>query len=146
MTRPLLLAALAFTLAAGPLAPRAHAQEDLGRTLAALASLWERGDAAALAAYTANLGLDLEVHGEALGRMSGRKLVAALRHLFSNQETASVRARMTSRVTGTDETAFGELTWDVRPRGSAVTTRSTVFLGLVREPAGWRVTQIRVLR
>ena len=146
MSRRLLLGALTLALFAGPAAAPAAAQEDLGRMLESIAILWSRGDATALAAYTAEIGLDLELHGETLGRMSGRKLVASLRHLFSDQETVSVRARMTSRVAGADETAFGELTWEVRPRGSAVPTRSTVFLGLVREGTGWRESQIRVLR
>jgi hypothetical protein len=134
-------------LAAAPsLGTGLAAQEDLSSVLATLAALWERGDAAALAAFGAGGGIELELHGEPLGRVSGRKGAAALRHLFANRETVSVHATRTSRVTGTDNAAFGELTWVVRPRGSALPTRTTVFLGLVREGRSWRISQVRVLR
>lgn len=139
------VAALAAALLASAVAP-AQGQDDLSRALDRFAALWERGDAVALAGYGAGRGIELEVQGETLGRVSGRKAAAALRQLFANQETVSVRASMTSRVTGTDHTAFGELTWETRPRGSMVPTRVTVFLGLVREGSVWRVTQIRILR
>lgn len=124
----------------------ARGQDDLSRALESFAAMWARGDAVALAGYSAGRGIELEAQGETLGRVSGRKAAAALRQLFADQETVSVRAGMTSRVTGTDDAAFGELTWELRPRGSALPTRVTVFLGLVREGSVWRVSQIRVLR
>jgi hypothetical protein len=147
--RRLLTAGLLALLmsATGPLTGgRAAAQEDLAGVLATLAAMWARGDAAALAAFGARHGIELELQGEPLGRVSGRKAAAALRHIFATQETVSVLPSRTSRVTGTDHTAFGELTWVVRPRGSAMPQRTTVFLGLVREGQSWRVSQIRVLR
>jgi hypothetical protein len=147
--RPLLalaLMALLLTAAGPPLGARAAAQNDLASMLDTLAALWARGDATALAAFGASHGIELELHGEPLGRVSGRKAAAALRHIFATQETVSVLANRTSRVTGTDHTAFGELTWVVRPRGSAMPQRTTVFLGLVREGRSWRISQIRVLR
>lgn len=145
--RPTLLVALVAATASAAAAPaRASAQEDLSGVLSTLASLWDRGDATSIAALAARTGIELEVQGESLGRVSGRKAAAAFRHLFSNQETVSVRPNTTSRVTGTDNTAFAELSWEVRPRGSNVPTRSTVFLGLVREGHAWRISQIRILR
>jgi hypothetical protein len=141
------LALVALLVAApAPLGARAETQEDLSAVLATLAALWARGDANALAAFGASHGIDLEIQGESLGRVSGRKAAAALRHIFANQETVSVLASRTSRVTGTDHSAFGELTWVVRARGSVVPQRTTVFLGLVREGRTWRVSQIRILR
>jgi hypothetical protein len=145
LTRPL-LTLLAAVLMAVTLASPARAQEDLGAMLATVASAWARGDATTLAGFAADRGIELEVHGESLGRVSGRKAAAAFRHLFSNQETVSVRPNMTSRVRGTENSAFGELTWEVRPRGSSVAARSTVFLGLVREGRAWRISQIRIMR
>jgi len=138
----LFLAVLVGLFSAAPV----QAQQDLARTLDTVAAMWSRGDATALAGLAASDGIEIEVHGASLGRVSGRKAAAAFRHLFADQETVSVRARMTSRVTGTDRSAFCELTWDLRPRGSMVPTRTTVFLGLVREGTSWRVSQVRVLR
>lgn len=149
MRRPLVAAALAalLAMAAAPsVGAGIAAQNDLSSVLHTLVSLWERGDATAIAAFGAGRGIELEIHGEPLGRVSGRKGAAALRHIFANQETVSVRANQVSLVSGTDNAAFAELTWIVRPRGSALPTRTTVFLGLVREGRSWRVSQVRVLR
>jgi hypothetical protein len=142
VSRRLLAAIVAVTLASAPV----PAQQDLPGVLDTLAQLWARGDAAALATFGSGRGIELEVHGESLGRVSGRKAAAALRHVFAEQETIAVRPSLRSRVTGSDQAAFAELIWEVRPRGSIVPARSTVFLGLVREGRGWRVSQIRVMR
>jgi hypothetical protein len=137
---------LAVFLAAALGATHLTAQQELPGVLDSVAVLWARGDAAGLAAFGASRGIELEVHGEAIGRVSGRKAAAALRQLFASQETVAVRPSMSSQVRGTDNAAFAELSWEVRPRGSAVPARSTVFLGLVRENRGWQVSQIRVMR
>lgn len=142
MSRLLIAVLVATLFGAAPL----PAQQDLSTALDSLAALWARGDAGSLALFGAGRGIDLEVHGESLGRVSGRKAAAALRQVFASHETVSVRPNMSSRVTGAENTAFAELTWDVRPRGSMVPARSTVFLGLVRENRGWQVSQIRVMR
>jgi hypothetical protein len=142
----LLAAMIAGVVAAAPLPAPLAGQDDLSGVLSTLAGHWARGNASAIAALAAEGGIELEVQGASLGRVSGRKAAAAFRHMFGGQETVSVQANMTSRVTGTDNTAFGELIWEVRPRGSMVPARSTVFLGLVREGPTWRVSQIRVLR
>jgi hypothetical protein len=133
---------VAVALAATPV----QTQQDLPSVLDTLAALWAQGDAAGLAGLGAARGIDLEVHGETLGRVSGRKAAVALRHVFASHETVSVRPNMSSRVSAGDHTAFAELSWEARPRGSGIPARSTVFLGLVRENRGWRVSQIRIMR
>jgi hypothetical protein len=142
----LLAALVTAVISAASLPASLAAQEDLSGVLSTLAAHWARGDAGAIAALAAPGGIELEVQGTSLGRVSGRKAAAAFRHMFANQETVSVQASIPSRVAGADHTAFGELIWEVRPRGSMVPARSTVFLGLVREGASWRISQIRVLR
>lgn len=142
MIRVLTTVVMAAALGAVPLT----AQHDLPPVLDSLAALWARGDAAGLAAFGASRGIDLEVHGETIGRVSGRKAAAALRQVFSSHETVSVRSNTTSRAAADENTAFAELAWAARPRGSAVPARSTVFLGLVRENRGWQVSQIRIMR
>lgn len=146
MRHALLAAAFAGVFAAASLPGPLTAQGDLSGVLSTLGTHWARGDASAIAALAARGGIELEVHGTALGRVSGRKAAAAFRHMFSDQETVSVQASLTSLVTATDHTAFGEFIWEVRPRGSNVPARNTVFLGLVREGMSWRISQIRVLR
>lgn len=135
------LAVMALVIGAAPVA----AQDPLGDALDTVAGLWARGDAGSLAALVATDGLELELRGKPLGSISGRRVASALRRVFEDYETVSVVAAMTSRVSGTEDRAFGELVWQVRSLGGTVPERTTVFLGLVREPQGWRVSQIRIL-
>ncbi len=140
--------ALLSLVAVGLLAAPVSAQEgdDLTGLMDSLAVLWTRGDAAALAAHTAEDGLDLEIHGETVGPLEGRRAAAALRQLFGGQETVSVEPGSASRVIGAENRAFGELTWVVRLPGAAMTENNKIFVALVREEQQWRVTQIRILR
>ena len=141
--RALLLLLAALPLAVAPAA--AQEGDDLPRLLDTLATFWARNDASGLVAIGAGPGLELEIHGTPMGPLAGRRAAAALRHLFQAQETVGVETADASRVAGTDDRAFMELTWKVRPEGATMTEESTVFLGLVRETAGWRISQIRIL-
>lgn len=143
MTSRLLALAFALSLAAAPAA--AQQPDDLVRLKDTLTILWERGDAARLVKLSAGSGVDLEVRGNAMGSLTGRRAAAALRHLFAAQQTVSVESGTPSRVAGADNRAFLELTWEVRPTGGPVSERSTVFIGFIREGAQWKVSQIRVL-
>ena len=120
-------------------------QAPLADVLDELTGLWARGEVAGIAALVAEDGVEFEVDGRTTGILTGRKVVAALRRLFEDTETVSVRANLSSRVVGTDDQAFAELVWDARPPGGTVAERSTVFLALVRQSQGWRVSQIRIL-
>lgn len=143
MTRRLLALVFGLSLAAAPAA--AQQPDDLVRLKDTLTILWQRGDAARLVKLSAGSGVDLEVRGNAMGALTGRRAAAALRHLFAAQETVSVETGVPSRVAGADNRAFLELTWEVRPSGGPMSERSTVFIGFVREGSQWKVSQIRVL-
>ena len=120
--------------------------DDLSGLLDSLAVLWSSGDAAALAGHGAEAGLDLEVHGELMGSLHGRRAAAALRHLLGSQETVEVRTGTAARVVGAEDRAFGELVWVVRTPGAEVTEDRKVFVALVREERSWRISEIRILR
>ncbi|MFW5947377.1 MAG: hypothetical protein ACOCUW_02685 [Gemmatimonadota bacterium] len=145
MRRALVPAALVAGLLS--VAPGA-AQEagDLDGLLDTLGSLWARGDAAALARHGVDAGLDLEVHGELMGPLEGRRAAAALRQLFGGQETVSVQPGAAARVVGAEDRAFAEFVWMVRTPGSVMAERNKIFLALVLEDGDWRVSQIRILR
>lgn len=143
MRRLFALGVAALALGAAPAA--AQERPPLGDVLDRLASLWARGDVLAIAELTAEGGVDFEIEGVGMGSISGRKLSAALRRIFEERVTVSVVSRMTSAVQGVEDRAFGELTWEVRRAGASIPERATVFLALVHEPVGWRVTQIRIL-
>lgn len=138
------LAVVAAILIAAPAA--GQEPDDLARLLDTLAALWTRGDAAALASHGAESGMDLEVHGETIGPLEGRRAAAALRQLFQTQETVSVRTGAAARIVGAEDRAFSEFIWIVRMPGATVTENNKIFVALVRERDGWRVSQIRILR
>lgn len=143
MIRPVLAALVAMALLGVPAS--AQQPDDLGRVLDTLLARWQAGDAGGLVALGAGRGLELEVQGHAVGQLSGRRAVAALRHLFSAQQTVAVQSGDPSRVAGADNRAFVELIWVVRPTGAPVTEQATVFIGFVREGPHWKVSQIRIL-
>ena len=126
-------------------APMAAQETGVDGVMDSLAGLWARADAAAIARLGAVAGIEMEVDGAPTGPLAGRKMVAELRRVFANRETIRVVPSMTARVVGADDRAFGEFTWEVRPSGASLPERSTVFVALVRERAGWRVSQIRLL-
>ncbi|MFW5951147.1 MAG: hypothetical protein ACOCVZ_03420 [Gemmatimonadota bacterium] len=140
--RPLLLL---LALALSPAGLAGQQRDELPRLVETLAQLWARGEAGRLAGLGAEDGLDLEIQGRAMGAVTGRRAAAALRQLFGAQQTVAVRHGVVSRVSGAENRAFAELTWEVRPPGAQVTERTTVFVGFVRERSRWRVSQIRIL-
>ena len=125
--------------------PAADQQADLAGLLEAIAGYWEDGDAAALAEHGAGTGLELEIAGQLVGSLNGRRAAAALRQLFGGQLTVAVETASVATVVGAEDHAFGELIWEVRMPGAAVTENLKVFVGLVREDRGWRISQIRIL-
>lgn len=142
MKRRLTLLPVVLLLAvAAPL----HAQE-LERALDRFANAWAHGDAAAVAALAARSGLSIDVDGGPVGPLGARQAAAMLRRLFDEHETVLLRAGLAQVVGGAPPRAFGELAWLTRTRGTTIPERSTVFLALVHENDGWRITQIRLLR
>ena len=136
--------AAALALTAGPAG--AQQADDVAGLLDSLAVLWSSGDAVALADHGARAGLDLEIHGELMGSLHGRRAAAALRHLLGSQETVEVRTGAAARVVGAEDRAFGELIWLVRTPGVESTEARKVFVALVREDRAWRISEIRILR
>src|SRR5690606_35476238 len=143
MTR-VTVAALSLVLGTALLA---HAQESaLESTIARFAASWDRGDAETIASFVASAGVSPELDDGPAGPLGSRQAAAALRRMFEGHETVSVRPGTVRIVGGAPQRAYGQLDWRVRARGTTVTERRTVFIALVREPAGWRITHIRLLR
>jgi hypothetical protein len=124
----------------------ARAQEpELERVLDRLADFWARGNAQGVATLVAEAGLSLEIDGAAIGPLHRRQAAALLRRIFDDRQTVSVRTAMAQVVGGRPRRAFGELAWVTRARGTTVPEPRVVFLALVHEEDGWRITQIRLL-
>jgi uncharacterized protein (TIGR02246 family) len=139
--RTLTLAALLLLLAAG----RGRAQ-DLEQVLERFSSAWRRGDASAIAALVTRRGVSIDVDGETIGPLGQRQCAALLRRLFDDRRTVEVRAGLARLIGGAPPRAYGEIAWLAQTRGTTIPEHATVFLALIREEDGWRITQIRLLR
>ena len=133
------LAALFTLLLALPL----HAQ-DPAQTMERLAGAWHKGDANAITALAASAGISVDVDGRAVGPLGARQAAAVLRRVFDDRESVNARASMT-RATGNDR-AYGEISWNMKARGTTIPERATIFIALIREDGGWRVSEIRLLQ
>lgn len=141
--RTLAVALLVALVAPAP--ARAQDAAELGPLLQRIATLWAGGDATAIARHVADAGVELEVEGRTVGPVAPRQVAAALRQVFAGRQTVAVVATRAEPVGGAEDRAFGELAWEHRLGAHARTERTTVFVGLVREGRGWRVSQIRIL-
>ena len=136
-------AAPLFALCTLLLALPLHAQ-DPSQTMERVAAAWHKGDANAITALAARAGISVDVDGRAVGPLGARQAAAVLRRVFDDRESVNARASMT-RATGNDR-AFGEISWNMKARGTTIPERATIFIALIREDGGWRVSEIRLLQ
>ena len=143
---------LALALLPAAFAPRALAAQQNGAAtlstfVAAVARHWAEGDADALVALAPSDGrILLDLGGEGPGEVQPRNAAAALRRLFGERETVTVRSTAATVSGGTPLRGFGELSWVARPRGVSETQSSVIYLGAVWEDGAWRIRELRVLR
>jgi hypothetical protein len=141
--RVLLLLGL-LLLPSAPLAAQDGAR--LESFIAQVARLWEAEDASAIAELAPRGGrLLLQVADAGGGEVGGRHAAAALRALFADRKTVSIRPARTTLAGGRPLQGFGELTWVSRPRGTTAPQSLTVYVGVVWEGEGWRIRELRVL-
>jgi hypothetical protein len=140
---------LVLLLAWPLLTPAPLAAQDGARLeafVAHVARLWEAEDASAIAQLAQRSGrILLEVAGEGGGEVGERHAAAALRALFGDRKTVSIRPARTTLAGGRPLQGFGELAWVSRPRGVTVPQSSKVYVGVVWEGDGWRIRELRVL-
>lgn len=144
----------AFTLALllALLAPRALAAQEgsaasLSDFVATVARLWAEGQADAIVDLAPDDGrILLDLAGEGPGEVQPRNAAAALRRLFGQRETVTVRPTSAAVSGGTPLRGFGELTWVARPRGVSEPLSSVVYVGGVWEDGAWRIRELRVMR
>ncbi len=126
----------------------AHAQaRPLEAFVANVARLWSAGEASELVELAPEDGrILLALGNEEAGAVQERHVAAALRDLFRDRETVSVRATQVQLSGGTPQRGFGELSWVSRQRGVTRPVTSTVYVGAVYEGNAWRIRELRVLR
>lgn len=111
-----------------------------------VAYLWGGSDARGLAALMPEEARVLLDTGEGMETVEGRHAAAALRSLFSDRQSLSVRpVRIT--VAGTRPSrGFGVLAWAFRGRGAPAGQTSSVYVGAVWTDEGWRISELRLMR
>lgn len=109
--------------------------------------LWSAGEASELVALAPEDGrILLALGNEEAGAVQERHVAAALRDLFGDRETVTVRPSRVQLSGGTPLRGFGELAWVSRQRGVTRPVTSTVYVGAVYEGNAWRIRELRVLR
>jgi hypothetical protein len=134
---------LALFVAAG--FDRAAAQR-VEPVLEQFVSYWARGDEGAIAALATRDGIQLDIDRKAMGPLAARQAAALLRRLFDDHETINVRLMNSRSLDGQPKRAFGEISWMMRPRGTTIPDKTSVFVGLILEGENWRITEIRFVR
>lgn len=144
---PITLALLLALLAPCALAAQQNSEASLSAFVANVARLWGAGQADALVELAPEDGrILLDLAGEGPGEVHPRNAAAALRRLFGERETVTVRPTGATVSGGTPLRGFGELTWIARPRGVSETLSSVVYVGGVWEDGAWRIRELRVMR
>lgn len=147
MNRRALLALLALLFVPGaPLRGQQQGEPRLETFVSHVARLWAAEDADGLARLAPAGGkMVLEVGGEGAGPVQARHVAAALRTLFADRESVSVRPARVTVAGGQPLQGFGELVWLSRSRGVSAARNSTVYVGVVWEDGEWRIRELRVL-
>lgn len=121
-----------------------RAAPSLEQFVTEVARLWARGDANGVAALSADAGVAVEL-GAARGTVQEKHAAAALRGLFGEGETVSVRVLRTARAGGRPPRGFGELAWTTRGRGTGSAQTAGVYVGAALDGGHWEIRELRVI-
>ena len=141
--RPANLALVLLALAIAPAAARA---QDLERTLERFAAAWARGDVDNIVAMAVDDGVMVETGDDPMGPLGRRQAAALLKRVFEDRATVSFRTDILRQVASRPASAFSEVVWISRAEGTRIPESRRVFLAFVNDGAGWRISQIRILR
>lgn len=112
-----------------------------------IARFWAGGDAEALVSLAPAEGrIMIDTGAGTAGSVQGRHATAALRALFAERETVSIRPLRATIAGGTPVRGFGELVWVSRSRGVTIPDSATVYVGAIWEGDAWRIRELRVLQ
>lgn len=138
------LCALLALLLAAP--ARAQAPTPLADFVGTVAYLWSVGDAEGVADLAPDDGQILLDTGDGSESVNGRHAAAALRALFAQLQSDDARPVRANLSGGHPVRGFGELQWSFRARGTSTAQSSTVYVGALWTPRGWRISELRLIR
>jgi hypothetical protein len=141
-----LMALLALSLWAASPAVAQRTSVPLDNFIREVAYLWGDSDARALAELIPEDAQILLDTGSGMEVVQARHAAAALRALFSERRSVSVRPARITVSAAQPPRGFGELTWSFRGRGASTPQTSSVFVGAVWRDDSWRITELRLMR
>ena len=145
MKQRFVLAALGvLLLGAGPLAAQ-DSPAPLEQFVRRVGYLWEAKDVDNLVDLVSEAEPILLDRGSGTEQVNGRHAAAALRALFSDRETVSVRPVKATVSGGQPVRGFGELTWVYQARGGPGPQTRSVYDGAVWDGRNWRISELRLL-
>jgi hypothetical protein len=98
-----------------------------------------------MSAVFATRGIRLQMDRVGHAGLSSRQAVASLRDYLRGYDGGRTVVARTAPVEGSSDRGFAEILWSARVAGTSQIVQRTLFVGLVREPAGWRVEEVRIL-
>ena len=138
------LIALAFSSASLE-AQQGAARAPLEAFVSQVAQIWSNGDVGRLVDLLPDGGRIVLDTGSGMETVNARHASAALRALFFERETTSVRSVRVTFAGGEPARGFGELSWGFRGRGVPAPQSRTVYVGTVWEGNGWRIAELRLM-
>lgn len=143
--RAFVLAMGALLLGGTPTAASAQSPAPLEQFVRRVGYLWEAKDVDNLVDLVNESEPVLFDRGSGTERVNGRHAAAALRSLFSDLESISVRPAKATVSGGQPVRGFGELTWVYRTRGGPGEQTRSVYVGAVWDGRDWRISELRLL-
>lgn len=126
-------------------AARVEAQAPLEQFVRRVAHLWDAKDVDALVDLVSETDQMVLDTGRGMESVSVRHASAALRSLFSDRESVSVRPVRATLSGGQPQRGYGELVWSYRGRGAQSAQARSVYVGAVWNGRSWRITELRIL-
>lgn len=128
------------------LVPESVTAQSPEQVAARFASAWQGERTRGIQDLLAPDGARLNLESDGYGGVAPRRILAALESYWEDWVSDSVEVARVSQMDEEPNRAYGELVW----RGSSEVTgesfEATIFLGLVRTDAGWRVDELRTIR
>ena len=109
------------------------------------ASAWETQDRSGLSALLSAEGVHLRLDGDGHGGLKPRRVLAALGSYWTDRTSARVTVVNVSTMEGRSPRAYGELSWTGVNEATGERFEATIFLGLQKGDAGWRIDEIRTI-
>lgn len=121
----------------------------LGQTPEAVAqsfaSAWEAQDRNRLSGLLSAEGVHLRLDGDGHGGLQPRRVVAALESYWSHRSSPKVAVANVSTMEGGPPRAYGELSWRGVNDVTGERFEATIFIGLQKGDAGWRIDEVRTI-